>query len=188
MIRGSILTFLLMAFVVGGCGGPYKGKPDRLPKVKKSKAPEEPDTGPPEAEIIWDEECNAKFVDDANKAKKSPSKAQGHVSSGDDALEGAGRSTDPQTQLSMILASIDAYKKALLEDHYNPAATFGLAVAYAQVRKKGCSIKMLKRLGELNNNPRLAGGQSNLDKWLNSVEDEAAFKPFKVEAMGAVGR
>src|SRR5690606_31073640 len=113
--------------------------PDRLPKVKKSKAPEVVDAGPAEAEIVWDDECSAKFVDDANKAKKSASRAQGHVSTGDDALEGAGRSSDPQTQISMILAGIEAYKKALLEDHYNPAATFGLAVAYAQVRKRGCS-------------------------------------------------
>ncbi len=187
MIRGSVLTLVLMAFVAG-CGGPYKGKPDKLPKVSKKKAPEEVDTGPPVAEIKWDEECNAKFVDDANKAKKSASKAQGHVSTGDDAIEGAGRSTDPQTQISMFLAGIESYKKALLEDHYNPAATYGLAVAYAQVRKKGCALKMLKRLGELSNNPRLAGGQSNLDKWLNQVEDTAAFKPFKTDAMGAIGR
>lgn len=188
MIRGSVITLVLMAFIGGGCGGPYKGKPDKLPKVKKSKAPDEVDTGPVAAEIKWDDECSAKFVDDANKAKKSASKAGPHVSTGDDALEGAGRSTDPQTQVSMILAAIEAYKKALLEDHYNPAATYQLAVAYAQVRKKGCALKMLKRLGELGTNPRLAGGQSNLDKWLNQVEDEAAFKPFKVDAMGAIGR
>ena len=50
-------------------------------------------------------------------------------------------------------------------------ATFQLAVAYAQVRYKGCALKMLKRLGDLNTNSRLAGGDTKLDTWLDQVEE-----------------
>ena len=66
--------------------------------------------------------------------------------------------------------------------------TSPLAVAYARVQYKGCALKLLKRLGELNTNPKLAGGQTNLEAWLSQVEDEAAFKLFKNDAMQAIGR
>lgn len=176
------------AITVGGCGGPYKGKPERLPKVKKSVPPEEVETDAAVAEIKFDEECSAKFTDDPNKAKKSSSKAGGFIASGNDNMSRAGTSDDPAVQVDNFVKAIEQYKKALLEDHYNPEATFNLAVAYAQVRKKGCALKVLKRLGELSTNPRLAGGQTRLDAFLNLVEDETAFKPFKNDAMSAIGR
>jgi hypothetical protein len=176
------------ALIWGGCGGPYKGKPEKLPKVKKSVKPEEVATDTPAVEIKYDEECSAKFVDDPNKAKKSSSKAGPFISAGNDNMSRSAGSTDPAVQADNIIKAIEQYKKALLEDHYNPEATFQLAVAYATVRKKGCALKLLKRLGELATNPRLAGGQTRLDAFLNLVEDETAFKPFKNDAMQAIGR
>jgi len=185
-----ILGVLIVAALLGttGCGGPYKGKPERLPKVKKSEPPPVTEGPAPGSDIVYDEECSAKFVEDANKAKKSASKASGFVSAGNDNLARAGGSTDPAVQIDNIVRAIEQYKKALLEDHYNAEATFQLAVAYAQVRKKGCALKLLKRLGELSVNPRLAGGHTRLDSFLNLVEDEQAFRPFKNDAMQAIGR
>jgi predicted small lipoprotein YifL len=185
-VIGVLTAAALIA--LAGCGGPYKGKPEKLPKVKKSTPPPEVASADPVVEIKYDEECSAKFTDDPNKAKKSSSKAGGFIAAGNDNISRAGSSTDPAVQVDNIIRAIEQYKKALLEDHYNPEATFYLAVAYAQVRKKGCALKLLKRLGELAINPRLAGGQSRLDAFLNLVEDEAAFKPFKNDAMQAIGR
>jgi hypothetical protein len=185
----KIVGLLVAAALISiGCGGPYKGKPEKLPKVKKSPPPEEVATDEPAVEIKYDEECSAKFTDDPNKAKRSSSKAGSFIAAGNDNMSRAGTSTDPAVQVDNIVKAIEQYKKALLEDHYNPEATFNLAVAYAQVRKKGCAMKMLKRLGELATNPRLAGGQTRLDAFLNLVEDESAFKPFKNDAMQAIGR
>ena len=185
----KVIGVLVAAAVLSvGCGGPYKGKPERLPKVKKSAPPEEVATEEAAVEVKYDEECSAKFTDDPGKAKKSSSKAGTFIAAGNDNMSRSGTSTDPAVQVDNIVKAIEQYKKALLEDHYNPEATFYLAVAYAQVRKKGCAIKLLKRLGELAINPRLAGGQTRLDAFLNLVEDETAFRPFKNDAMQAIGR
>ncbi len=181
----SVVTFGAFA---GGCGGPYKGKPDKLPKVKKTSHVDV-DAGPVEEVIVWDDKCSAKFGDDPNKAYKERNKTEGSaaVAEGDDKLSQADTSDNPETQISMILAAIDAYKKALLKDNYNADATFQLAVAYAKVRKKGCALKMLKRLAELETNAKLPG-TNKIKALLDSVEDEPAFQPFKVEAMGEIGR
>lgn len=185
---GVLVAISLVSLMAGGCGGPYKGKNERLPRVKKSTPPEETEPTDAAPEIVWDEECRAAFTDDPFKAKKSSSKAGGFVSSGNDSMAQSRASADPAVQIDSIVRAIEQYKKALLEDHYNPEATYQLAVAYAKVRKKGCALKMLKRLGELSTNPRLAGGQTRLDAFLNLVEDETAFKPFKNDAMSAIGR
>jgi hypothetical protein len=178
----------LGAAALGGCGGPYKGKPEKLPKVKQGKKPEVAVVEEAPVEVKFDTECNAKFTDDPNKAKRSNSNARRFVVSGNDQLTRAGSATEPAAQVTSIVAAIEQYKKALLEDHYNPEATYQLAVAYAQVRKKGCALKMLKRLSELESNPRLAGGPSRLKTFLDQVEDEGAFAPFKNDAMSAIGR
>jgi hypothetical protein len=138
--------------------------------------------------IVYNDECSAKFTEDPMKAKKSSSKAAPHNSLGNDMLAQAGTAKDPALQVNNIVGAIEEFKKALVEDHYNAEATYELAVAYAQVRQKGCALKMLKRLADLGTNAKLAGGGTALDAWLDQVEDEAAFKPFKNDAMQAIGR
>jgi len=179
------------ALVFGGCGGPYRDKPQKLPRVKvnaKGEAAANAAAGPATTDIKYDDECSAKFADDPMKAKRSPGKAAPFVSQGGDFMDRANTSPDPQVQGTSIVSAIEQYKKALLEDNYNAEATFSLAVAYAKVRKKGCALKLLKRLGELQSNPKLAGGTARLESFLAQVEDEAAFKPFKNDALQAIGR
>jgi hypothetical protein len=184
---GLVALTTVVAFG-GGCGGPYKGKPDKLPKVKKV-AHVDVDAAPTEEKIAWDDKCSAKFGDDPAKAYKERNKTKGNTAAaeGDDKLSNADKSDDPPTQITLILEAIKAYKDALLADNYNADATYGLAVAYAKVRKKGCALKMLKRLAELEQNPKLPG-QSKLKTILDSVEDEPAFAPFQVEALAEIGR
>lgn len=184
----GIVAFTTVAAFGVGCGGPYKGKPDKLPKVKKI-AHTDVDAAPVEEVIVWDDKCTAKFADDPMVAykKRDTTAAKAAFAEGDDSVGAADKTEDPQAQITLILKGIDAYKKALLADNYNADATFGLAVAYAKVRKKECSLKMLKRLSELEVNPKLPGA-SKLKALLDAVEDEPAFQPFKVDAMGAIGR
>jgi hypothetical protein len=192
MTRTTLLAVIaalgLAASPLAGCGGPYKGPAEKLPRVKKSKAPEVVDSGPAQPVIVWNEECSAKFTEDAKKAKRSSGKAAPLVEQGNAATESFTRAAEPQTKLAMIIQAIEQYKKALVEDHYNAEATYSLAVAYAHVRRKGCALKMLKRLADLETNPRLAGGPARLESFLKQVEDEPAFQPFKNDAMAAIGR
>jgi hypothetical protein len=186
--RGVFPVLAAVALAMAACGGPYKGKPQKLPKGPKQVPPPADADVAVVVEVKWVEECTFKPTDDPMKAKKSASKAKPFNEQGGDFLVAATNATDPQLQVNNVLQAIEVYKKALLEDNYNPEATFGLAVAYAKVQYKGCALKLLKRLGELNTNPKLAGGQTNLDAWLDQVEDETAFRLFKNDAMQAIGR
>jgi len=184
---GLVAVTSVAAFGLG-CGGPYKGKPDKLPKVKKVNHVDV-DAGPTTETIVWDDKCSAKFAEDPMVAYKKRDKTKGNTDrgEGDDLMAAADKSEDPSFQIDSILKAINAYKDALLADNYNADATYGLAVAYAKVRKKGCALKMLKRLAELEANPKLPGA-SKLEALLKMVEDEPAFQPFVVEATGEIGR
>lgn len=178
------VALLLVLAVAAGCGGPYKGKPERLPKVKKSKEPDAVADAP--VDVVWDMDCNAKFAEEPKKPPRSASRAQPFVEQADGSLAKATSADDPGVQVNSLVLAIEQYKKALLEDHYHPAATYGLAVAYARVRKKGCTLKLLARLAALENQAGVT--PSTVRGLLDSVELEAAFRPFKNEAMAAIGR
>ena len=119
----TLLAMAALAVSVGGCGGPYKGKPDKLPKgPKKVPVPEGTET-PTEEKIVWIEDCSAKFTEDPNKAKKSSSKAAPFNNQGNDLLAAASTAKDPTLQVNNIIGAIEQFKKALVEDHYNAEAT-----------------------------------------------------------------
>lgn len=187
--RSAWVAACLAAALIA-CGGPYKGKPDKLPRgPKKRPVPEEVAKTDEAKPIPWDEDCKAKFAEDPFKAKKSPTKAKPFVAEADGLMDEAPRQPNAVAQVDKIIAAIETYKKALLEDNYNAPATYGLAVAYAQVYKKGCAIKMLERLASLGENTSLvSGGKSVLEGLLDAVEGEPAFKGFKNDAMSAIGR
>ncbi len=197
MRRGTSISVVVAAVVMGafalgaGCGGPYKGKPEKPPKVKRIKG--EPEdaaaAGPVAPTIAWIEDCDSKQAEDPAKAKNSYSKAVPFVETGDSAYD-KGRTTDVDSDKGRFyLAAVDAYRKALVEDNYNAHATYSLAKVYARLWRKGCAIKMLERLSKLQTNPRFVrGGQTTLDGLIGSVESEASFAGFKNDAKKAVGQ
>ncbi len=187
-MRAWIAFVGIVASGLAACGGPYKGKPEKVRGVKVTEEPVEETTGPAVAEIKWIDDCEGGgFTDDPNKAKKKQTDASAFTSTGDDAMSAAKVESDDNARAEQIVKAIESYKKALLANHYDPEATYKLAVAYAQVRRKGCALKMLNRLGKLTNNVRLAGGQIRLDGFLDAVESEPAFKPFKNDALKEIG-
>lgn len=195
MKRGTTLSIVVGAVIAGaflvgaGCGGPYKGKAERPPKVKKTKEPEDVVVPVAAQEIKWIDDCAAKFVDDPSKAKNSAAKADPLVSQGDAAVAQARSTDDEGNKGGFYLAAVDSYRKALLEDNYNAQATYNLAVVYARLWRKGCALKMIQRLASLTTNPRFVrGGSVTINGLLDSVETESAFKAFKKDAMQAAGR
>jgi len=181
-----LVTAALGVAFLGACGGPYAGKAPKPPHGPKKTQPP-PEVAAAAPDIKWDDKCKTNFADDPNKAKKSITKAKPHDDEGEQWLGQADKAPDMPTKVDDIVKAIEEYKKALLENMYDPHATFNLAVAYTMLLKKGCALKMLERLGKLNDNPRLAGGQSVLDTIYDDVENEPAFEPFRNEANQAIG-
>src|SRR4051794_11062438 len=106
MTKRGFVPALAAIALLAACGGPYKGKSDRLPKgPKKVKAPPEAVVAAPE--IKYDDECTAKFTDDPMKAKRSASGAKKHIDPGNDLLASASSSKDPALQINNIVMAIE---------------------------------------------------------------------------------
>lgn len=179
----AIVTTVAMAiapvFAVG-CAGPYEAAAEKVKKPAKKNRP--PDAAPVAEEIKYDEDCKTKFQEDNTKVRrKSP---QQQIDAGDQALQIVDQSPDPQAKANAAVEAINKYKNALAQDPYSASATYKLAVSYALVRKKGCTLALLKRLTELQKHPDFEGEATRMIK---SVDDEPAFKGFHKDALTAAG-
>ena len=189
-IRGNLLVLgaaLLMAVtpVLGtaGCSGPYAGKAERLKHPRKKKRPPPP---PPSKVVIqYDDECRVKFNEDNSRVRRRQGEARALIGRGDTAMSTAVRTPDPKGRTSLIIDAINKYKNALSQDPYSATATYHLAVAYALVRKKGCTIALLKRLTELQKHPDF---EAEATRMIKSVDNEPAFKGFQKDALTAAGQ
>jgi hypothetical protein len=175
-------TGLLASITIAalGCGGPYHRAPDPAPRISKKPHVEVVVETTP-VEVVWDDACAARFSGDPVVAAKQRDVAKGQAAAdeGDARIDRADAAADrPPTQLTLLLEAIDEYREALRADNYNADATYGLAVAYAKIRKKGCALEMLERLAELGKNPDLAGARK-LEALRDAVDDEPAFDLFR---------
>jgi hypothetical protein len=82
-----------------------------------------------------------------------------------------------------VVKSIDKYVAAPRADPYSAAATLRLAVAYDQVRYKGCALAMLRRLHALGANTKLVPDQAQRIDDL--VDNPQWFKDYRKEALAA---
>jgi hypothetical protein len=96
----------------------------------------------------------------------------------------ADRAEDPKSRAGLTLEAIEKYKQALNKDPYNAEATYGLAIAYTKVLRKGCTLKLLKRLSDLKANPKY---QPDAQRMIDAAAEQNAFKPFKKEAARELG-
>jgi predicted Zn-dependent protease len=180
----AIVTTVAMAVapvLTSACSGPYEGMgAEKLKKPSKKARP--PDAAPVAEEIKYDEDCKTKFQEDNTKVR--PRNAQQQIDAGDQALQLVDQTPDPQAKANAAVEAINKYKNALAQNPYSATATYRLAVSYALVRKKGCSLALLKRLTELQKHPDYTNEATRM---INSVDDEPAFKGFHKDAMNAAG-
>lgn len=182
-VFGIALIVGLAASAMASCQPLYGGKPAALKNPPKKKAP-------PEAQIAavaipWDDECQADFHGKPGSIPPNPAVAKGLVESGNNVLINSERTiNEPQKRAAMTLEAIEKFKAALAKDPYSAEATYGLAVAYAKVLKKGCALKLLKRLADLKGNQKYA---SDAQRMIDAAADTSAFKPFKKDAAAAMG-
>jgi hypothetical protein len=179
---------LRVAFVFGfvlvaapGCQPLYGGKAEALKNPPKKKPPPEAEIA--EVPIKWDEDCDTNFHDKpGGMPQASVSKSLAETAA--NTLVQADRTEDPKSRAGLTLEAIDKYKQALSKDPYNAEATYGLAIAYTKVLRKGCTLKLLKRLSDLKANPKYQG---DAQRMIDAAAEQNAFKPFKKEAQKELG-
>lgn len=169
---------------LGACKPLYGSKPEKLlapPKKKKPPAPPEE-----EVKIVYVEDCTADFRGDPARVRPQTAMSSQLVGEGETALQSSDRAKDPASQAELIRISIDKFRNALVKDPYNHDATLQLAIAYDRVLRKGCALMMLKRLAQLEMNPKFARGAKLA---ADRVTDNAQwFKGYRKDAIAAVGR
>lgn len=181
------ITALVVALGLGvatGCPGPYSGKPERLAKPRKKKRPEPTaEEAVAQKEVVFDEKCRANFFDTPTSSRKvglarSLAKQADSLLAEADGQEGPARITSVKEALGKL-------KNALSADPYGPEATYKMAVAYALVGKKGCSLRLLERLQALTKHPD-AGPEA--ERVINRAMADQSFDPFRKDADQAMGR
>jgi hypothetical protein len=180
---GRGLRLLAISVFVVSCSPLYGGKADKLRNPSKKKPPPEAEVAA--APIPWDDDCNAKFMEKARVGVPNKSLASPLVATGDQAMTSSAKAPDPKAQAQLILEALSKYKAALDKDWYNAEATYGLAVTYARLLKKGCALALLKRLASLEANPRYA---NDARRMIDQAMGDNAFKGFKKDAEAAMGK
>lgn len=179
MALQRFIVTTLLPLVVMGCN-PYGGKPERLAKPRPQKRTDGSTVATQEQ---WDDECRANFYKEPTE-KRSPSSARRHHSRAQRDLTTAERNEGPERVVAATDA-INRLRKALRSDPYSVDATFALAIGYAYVGKRGCSLALLRRLNELQSHkdPEIA---TIARRTVKRAMGEASFQPFRKEADGAL--
>lgn len=134
--------------------------------------------------IRWQEDCRADFF---AKATSTPRRAEGVAlaDAGTALLRSAETEPAPRAKARLLIDAMGRFRAALAKDPYNPQASFGLAIAYARARQKGCALALLKRLALVDANGTLATDATNV---VSAALEERTFAPFRKEADAALGR
>ena len=173
--------------IPGVCGHPGRGRLQaavrRSPRGAQEPAQDGGGSDDPEASIVWDEECDTKFHEKLT-IQPNPNAGRTLFDSASNTLVSAEREQDGGQRTALTIEAIEKFKQALGKDPFSAEATYGLAIAYTKVLRKGCTLKLLKRLADLKQNPKYA---SDAQRMIDAAADQNAFKPFKKEAHAALG-
>jgi hypothetical protein len=170
------------ALAAGGCASPYSGKPERLKKPRaKKKSDDEAKPGATAAAEL-DEKCRTNFFDEPTK-KRREKDARGLSAQADRMLFDAEGKQGAERQ-SGVVDALSKLSNALKADPYGPEPTYQMAVAYALVGKKGCSLRLLERLVELRKHPDVS---KEADRVIKRALHDQRFEPFRKDADTALG-
>jgi hypothetical protein len=184
----ALAIVLAGAVASAGCAGPYSGKAESLKKPRAKKRPkdaraatEAADTGGPPA--MSDEPCRANFFGDPFRRKRQSREARAMAGEAEAVLISAERSG--AQRLPLVLEAMEVLQNALAKDPYAPEPTYKLAVAYALVGRKACSLALLERLKALQQMPEV---EAEASRTAQRAARDPAFEPFRGDAKRAVGQ
>jgi len=186
MGRGSLVLacLVLASSATAGCAQLYGGKPEKLRNPDKKKRP--PEAPVVEVAPIYVDDCAADFRGDPTKVVRQASMSNSLVGEGEAALVTGDKSKDQAQQAEAYKLGISKFSNALQKDPYNHDATLALALAYDRVNRKGCALALLKRLSQLEANPKFGrGAKLAADRVTDSPQ---WFRGYRKDAIAALGR
>jgi hypothetical protein len=195
MNRLAILVLLALgaATLAAGCGsGPYTGSPERLKKPRAKKRPDSDKnkptevaegTGPGGKVALSEEKCRTNFFAEPRKTPRRAKEARNMAIQADSSLVAADRQLGPARQ-QLVVEAMGTLSNALVRDPYGPEPTYKLAVAYAMLGHKSCSLALLERLKGLAGMPDV---EKEAARAIQRASRDAAFEPFGKEARTAMG-
>jgi len=179
----SLLVLSVIAFAVVGCRPIYGDKPDKLANpAKKKRPPDAPETA---TEVKYVEDCQTNFREEKRPVQDTAS-ANRLTGEGDSAVQQSNAAKEPSAAAGLIRDAIDKYRNALMKDPYNADATLKLALAYDKVYRKGCALKLLARISQLEGNPKIGKGAKQAADQV--ADNKEWFKGYRKDAVSAVGR
>ena len=173
-----------------GCGAsPYTGKAEKLkkPRPKKRKDGKETarqtDGEDGSGAEMSEEPCRTNFFAAPHTGRRDVRGARTMARRADTALLAAERKFGPGRD-SLVIDAMATLTNALDKDPYGPEPTYKLAVAYALVGKKDCSLRLLERLKLLRDYPATS---AEAQRTVQRAVRDPAFMPFEKEARTALG-
>lgn len=165
------------------CRPLYGDKPDKLVTPSKKKPPADaPITA---AEVKYVDDCTTNFRDEKVPVRDTGTSIR-LTGEGDSAVSQSNAAKEPSAAANLIKDAIDKYRNALMKDPFNADATLKLALAYDKVYRKGCALKLLARISQLEGNPKVGrGAKAAADQVADNKE---WFKGYRKDAISAVGR
>ncbi|HEY5933714.1 MAG TPA: hypothetical protein VIU61_03745 [Kofleriaceae bacterium] len=179
----SLCVVSVVALAVVGCRPIYGNKPDKLANPPKKKRP--PDAPETAAEVKYVEDCQTNFRDDKRPIPDTAT-ANRLTGEGDSAMTQSNAAKEPSAAASLIKDAIDKYRNALQKDPFSAEATLKLALAYDKVYRKGCALKLLARISQLESNPKVGRGAKQAADQV--ADNKEWFKGYRKDAISAVGR
>jgi hypothetical protein len=194
MNRLVILVFAALGAttLAAGCGsGPYSGSPERLKKPKAKKRPDGDKAKPTEVAegtggtgvVLSEEKCRTNFFAEPRKTPRKIKEARSMAIQADSALVAADRQFGPSRQ-QLVVEAMGTLSNALSKDPYGPEPTYKLAVAYAMLGHKSCSLALLERLKGLSGMPDV---EKEASRAIQRASRDPAFEAFGKEARTAMG-
>jgi hypothetical protein len=148
MMKWSYAGGLLVAAALVACKPMYGDPAETLPKVKvpvdkNLKKDPEPDLA---AKPPLIDKCEVD-ISRQTKVKRDRPAAVAHLQEGETQRRRAEKAPAEAEKVELTRQSLRSYSEALVADPFDADATLMLAVSYDALRRKGCALRMLERIG-----------------------------------------
>jgi hypothetical protein len=187
LLRRSAVVFFAVviassaAAVTLGCGGPYSGPAEKLSRPKEKRRPK-PKEGE-EPALAMNDKCRTNFFEDPTSRRQARLGLTLSKQAETPIVEAEAETGEARVLL--IQEALSKLRNALRADPYGPEPTYKMAVAYALVGKKGCSLALLERLQALSRMPAVG---SEAERTIARALRDQAFNTFRKDADAALGR